>query len=187
MIAPITIVTTTLLSELFPKDIIGRKIATSQTISWIGPLTGPILGSYLTYYAGWRAVFLAHILLGVLLLLPWLIRKATLSTSKVRPQVQKGITRSKKLIWISLVGGLQFFILFASHTLIPILVRDHLGLDARYAGWVSLSLGIVSMMTFSWGGKMSDRIGPTYTTYWVIIFGPLLRTQLTSAPFCLRA
>ncbi|GGA07360.1 hypothetical protein GCM10008018_61390 [Paenibacillus marchantiophytorum] len=163
-IAPITIVTTTLISSLFSKDVIGRKIATSQTISWIGPLAGPLIGAYLAYYAGWRTVFIAHILLGILLLLPWLIRKTFLIPATVRPHAQTNKVKNNKLIWISLVGGLQFFVLFASHTLVPILVRDHLGLDARYAGWVSLSLGIVSMMTFSLGGKLSDRIGPTYTT-----------------------
>ncbi|HYF92628.1 MAG TPA: MFS transporter [Symbiobacteriaceae bacterium] len=158
-IAPVSIISSTLVASHYGDEERGRVLGLSQTVSWIGPMLGPIVGSYMTVLAGWRSIFLVH----GFLVLP-LVAAILLCEGELH---QAGLSRmgAERTPWgfafaaVSLLGALHFFLLFSVQALLPILVRTGLGLDTRFAGWASLALSAVSMAAFPWGGRISDRRG----------------------------
>jgi DHA1 family bicyclomycin/chloramphenicol resistance-like MFS transporter len=156
-IAPVSIITSSLLAQRYGGADRGRMLGLSQTISWVGPMLGPLLGSYASVLVGWRAIFFVHACLTFPLALGLLLVQDQLGGAK---EPKREASRwSPHLLAISSLGAVHFFVLFTVQALLPVVVRTHLGLDARYAGWISLLLSVVSMLLFPWGGRLADRIG----------------------------
>jgi DHA1 family bicyclomycin/chloramphenicol resistance-like MFS transporter len=171
-IAPVSIITSSLLAQRYGGADRGRMLGLSQTISWVGPMLGPLLGSYASVLVGWRAIFFVHACLTFPLALGLLLVEEELNGAK-EPYLdqtvklkREGSRWSAHLLAISGLGAVHFFVLFTVQALLPVVVRTHLGLDARYAGWISLLLSVVSMLLFPWGGRLADRIGSHRTTVW---------------------
>jgi len=55
-----------ILTSVFPPNQRGRVLGLAVTAVYIGLLTGPFLGGLLTYYLGWRSLFVVIFFLGIL-------------------------------------------------------------------------------------------------------------------------
>ncbi|HWI64569.1 MAG TPA: MFS transporter [Symbiobacteriaceae bacterium] len=158
-IAPVSIISSSLVASQYSDAERGRILGLSQTVSWIGPMLGPIVGSYLTVAAGWRSIFMVHGFLVLPLVWAVLLCEGELHQAGRKLQAVEKTRFGFDLVAVSLLGALHFFLLFSVQAMLPILVRTGLGLDARLAGWVSLLLSAVSMVAFPWGGRFADRHG----------------------------
>jgi len=158
-IAPVSIISSSLVASQYSDAERGRILGLSQTVSWIGPMLGPILGSYMAVAAGWRSIFIIHGFLVLPLVGAVLLCEGELTEAGLKRESAEPTPWDFGLVAISLLGALHFFILFSVQALLPILVRTGLGLDARLAGWASLVLSAVSMVAFPWGGRLADRVG----------------------------
>lgn len=158
-IAPVSIISSSVVASQYGDAERGRILGLSQTVSWIGPMLGPIVGSYMTVLAGWRSIFLIHGFLVLPLVGAILLCEGELYQAGRRRQAVEKTRWGFDLVAVSLLGALHFLILFSVQALLPILVRTGLGLDARLAGWASLLLSAVSMAGFPWGGRVTDRLG----------------------------
>ena len=65
-----------ILTSTFPARELGRVLGINVTAVYVGYSLGPVLGGFLTYYLGWRSIFLVNVLAGfiVILLIFWKLK-----------------------------------------------------------------------------------------------------------------
>ena len=175
--------------DIAPPQEAARLLAVMGTAMALAPLLGPVLGGFLDEWFGWRATFVAFVLMGVVMLaITW----ADLSETNLAPSasftaqfraypelVRSGLFWAYCVCLVFSVGGFYAFLGGA-----PAVAEQVFGLTPAAVG---LGMGSISG-GFMAGNIVSTRMAPRWgigrlmiTGRWVALVGPLGALALIAA------
>jgi len=149
-------------SEVVPKDRTGSAMGLLGAMSSVGTALGPSLGGLLVGAIGWRAVFVAHFVLGSL---------ALVLLGRDEPRARKRSARAPllpvptpALITSLAASAIVSCVVMTSMVVGPFYLSIALGLDAARVG-LTMSVGsLVAALTGFPAGRVVDRFGTRPTT-----------------------
>ena len=142
----------------------GRGLGVFQGATYTGFVLGPLVGSFLSFHAGWRSTFL---FLGMLAILAEVGTAWVPATPpRAEPLTMKnlaGLVTSRAGRAVFAIGFAQVFAMFGLLSFLPVLLKERMGAGPAVVG-ASLSL-LTAGMAFGTplGGWVVDRRGPRLT------------------------
>ncbi len=152
-----------LLTDAYPVGRRGSAMGLMHMAVAAGLTAGPSVGGLLIGVAGWRAVFLVNLPLGVLALgLAWrhLPRMAGQPTPRLVPH--GWLLRSWPLVAGLLAAFLAFVALASNMFLVPFALQSLMGLSPAEAGLVMVAVPLTILIVAPLSGRLTDRIGPRW-------------------------
>lgn len=150
-----------LVAEVVPRAGVGRAMGLLGTMSAVGTALGPSLGGALIAAAGWRALFLVEVPLG-LLTLALAYRSLPLDPGEGRaahPLIPEGTVRGRAL-WSGLaMSALASTVVMATLVVGPLYLAHGLGLPPARAGLVVSTGPLVAALVGAPAGVLVDRVG----------------------------
>lgn len=183
-----------LLTDAYPAERRGAAMGLMHMAVAVGLTAGPSLGGLLIVAAGWRAIFLINLPLGLLALalawfrLPRGARHIDASTERGR-----SLGRSWRLHAGLLAAFLAFVALTANMFLMPFALQSLMGYSAVRAGFVMISVPLTILVVAPLAGRITDQVGPRWPAtlgIGLVTVAILLMAQLRSgsgAPFAVLA
>jgi DHA1 family bicyclomycin/chloramphenicol resistance-like MFS transporter len=140
-----------------------RAMSTYQTVSFMGPVVGPVLGGAIAYFFPWQWIFalLAVAATGVLLY-NWARLKETLPPETVPVPISLSmfgnVLRNRSACSILVVGFSQFYGYYVFLVFLPVLLHKMLALPEKVFGFffVPLTLGLL----------LGVRMGARWQKHW---------------------
>lgn len=153
--------TVAFVGETVPKDRTGRAMGLLGTMSAIGTATGPALGGVLIAVAGWPAIFLAVVPLGVVALV---LAHRVLPASPPRKAERTGavlreVVRDRALVAGLTASALVSAVMMTTLVVGPFHLSGVLGLTPALVGLVMSAGPAVSALTGVPAGRATDRFG----------------------------
>lgn len=152
--------TMALVSDMVPKERIGRAMGLLGTMSAMGTTLGPTVGGLLIAGFGWRTIFLINVPLGILNLL---LALRTLPVDRARaatsPSIDRVLFRDPTMRTGLAVSTIVATVMMATLVVGPFYLSRTLGLDAARVGLVMSAGPLVAVLTGMAAGRMVDRAG----------------------------
>ncbi|WP_020012953.1 MFS transporter [Promicromonospora sukumoe] len=169
----------------------GKAFATVMAGLTVATIFGSPLGTLIGQNAGWRAMYWAVVVLGLLAgaaLVSWLPRTRDLHGGSVRNEL--GALRRLNVWLMVAVASLGISSIFAVYTFIGPFITDAAGQDASLIPVALAVFGVGMAVGNSWGGRIADRYesrGLLYGYGGVLVFLVLIGvagSNLTVLLFC---
>ncbi|MEU2201728.1 MFS transporter [Isoptericola sp. NPDC019482] len=136
----------------------GKAFATVMAGLTMATIFGSPLGTFIGQHAGWRAMYWAVVVLGLLAgaaLVSWLPRTSDLHGSSVRNEL--GALRRPSVWLMVAIASLGISSIFAVYTFIGPFVTDAAGRDPSVVPIALAVFGVGMAVGNSWGGRIADR------------------------------
>ncbi|MFD7307233.1 MFS transporter [Promicromonospora sp. NPDC059942] len=136
----------------------GKAFATVMGGLTVATIVGSPLATYIGQNAGWRAMYWAVVVLGLLAgaaLVSWLPRTSDLHGGSVRNEL--GALRRGNVWLMVAVASLGISSIFAVYTFIGPFITDAAGQDASVIPLALAVFGVGMAVGNSWGGRIADR------------------------------
>ncbi len=153
-----------LISDLFSQSERGRAMGVFSMFNSAGSAAGPMVGAGLAVWLSWRADMLALAFVGLALVVftYWQLPSQPIHPHKVKLVDLFWIARTPATFGAISLGFIQFYALYTTHTLLPILLTERLGLRQDIIGIV-ISLLPIGVIVGTWlGGRLADQHGLRY-------------------------
>ncbi|HZP87442.1 MAG TPA: MFS transporter, partial [Burkholderiales bacterium] len=144
------LVAPTVIGDVYAPDVRARAMSVYQTVSFLGPVFGPVVGGIIAAYLNWRWAFA---LLAIAALVAWQYNRARLPETLARNADQRrvtlrtfaGVLRNRSALAIVLIGFSQFYGYYAFLVFLPALLASLFALSAGVKGFffVPLTAGIL--------------------------------------------
>lgn len=158
------VVAAAVIGDIFePKDR-GQAMSTYQTLIYLGPVIGPVLGSLISAYAHWQWAFAVVAIAGIV---TFIYNKAVLnetlvrgiSPNKITPKTFKKILANRAAFAIILLGFSQFYGYYMFLVFLPMLLTllFKVSMVSKGLFFVPLTAGV--MLGTFFGGRLQMRWG----------------------------
>jgi DHA1 family bicyclomycin/chloramphenicol resistance-like MFS transporter len=145
-----SVVAAAVIGDLYPLEERGQAMSTYQTMVFLGPVLGPVVGSFLSAYAHWQWLFLVLTGAGLLVfwynraMLPETLREGT-ETTRITPATFAAIVGHRSAFAILLLGFFQFYGYYVFLVFLPSMLTDLFQIPHSAQGlfFVPLTAGIV--------------------------------------------
>lgn len=190
-----SVVAAAVIGDIYPPQERGKAMSVYQTMVFLGPVLGPVVGSFIAAYAEWHTAF-ALLAIGALFAYIYnrYILKETLpndtASKKISFQTFKGIVSNRAAFSILLLGFTQFYGYYIFLVFIPGLLDELFSVPLVWKGlfFMPLTAGIVIGTLL--GGKIQSYLKHNsilvYTAYGtgivVSIFWAFLYWNLLTIP-----
>lgn len=162
-ISAAVLIAPTVIGDIFAPDERAKAMSTYQTISFLGPVLGPVIGGAIAYFLAWQWIFALLATAGTLVLLyNWLRLKETLPANTVPSplslRVFGTVLRERSACSILLVGFSQFYGYYVFLVFLPVLLHTLLPQREQVFGlfFVPLTLGLL----------LGVRLGARWQKHW---------------------
>ncbi|MGJ9417578.1 MFS transporter [Massilia sp. CMS3.1] len=162
-ISAAVLIAPTVIGDIFAPDERARAMSTYQTISFLGPVLGPVLGGAIAYFLAWQWIFALLATAGtVVLLYNWRRLQETLPPGTVPPpmslRVFGEVLRDRSACSVMLVGFSQFYGYYVFLVFLPVLLHTMLPRQDKVFGlfFVPLTLGLL----------LGVRLGARWQKHW---------------------
>ncbi|MCQ5365007.1 MFS transporter [Anoxybacillus salavatliensis] len=190
-----SIVAAAVIGDIYTPKERGSAMSIYQTMVFLGPVLGPLLGSFIAAYFHWQWAFITLAFAG---LLSYIYNRCILhetlpkdiTRSKIHLQTFKGIFFNQAAFSIMFLGFFQFYGYYIFLVFLPDLLDKlfHISLAAKGLFFIPLTAGIV-LGTFL-GGKVQKRFTRktilVYTSYVIALvvfaFGVCLMFNVLTMP-----
>lgn len=173
-----------LLTDAYPTGQRGTAMGFMHMAVAAGLTAGPSLGGLLIDAAGWRAIFLVNLPLGLAALwLAWGRLPRAARQPAARSPLDLSLFRSWPLLAGLLAAFLAFVALASNMFLIPFALQPLMGLTPARAGLVMITVPLTILVVAPLAGRLTDRIGPRWPAtagLGLVALAVLLMAQLRS-------
>ncbi len=160
-----TVVGAGAIADVYPPQSRGRAMGMFGVAPLIGPVIGPLIGGIIINAVGWRGLFLTLAALGAVVLaalaiwMPETLSKARIPKTPPRPWEPLLLLRNPSLLLLSLLGGVVFATMYATVTLLPLLLHRIYNMGPMAIGLAFLPYGVAGLLGTTAGGIAADRLG----------------------------
>jgi DHA1 family bicyclomycin/chloramphenicol resistance-like MFS transporter len=162
-ISAAVLIAPTVIGDIFAPAERAKAMSTYQTVSFMGPVVGPVLGGAIAYFFPWQWIFalLAVAAAGVLLY-NWARLKETLPADTVPAPISLkmfgSVLRNRSAVSILVVGFSQFYGYYVFLVFLPVLLHKMLALPEKVYGFffIPLTLGLL----------LGVRLGARWQEHW---------------------
>jgi len=162
-ISAAVLIAPTVIGDIFAPDERAKAMSSYQTISFMGPVLGPVLGGAIAYFLAWQWIFALLATAGAAVLLyNWRRLKETLPPDAVPPPISlrmyANVLRDRSAGSILLVGFSQFYGYYVFLVFLPVLLHTMLPGQEKVFGlfFVPLTLGLL----------LGVRLGARWQKHW---------------------
>lgn len=154
-----------IVTAAFPAAMRGRALGSIGAVVGLGLTVGPPLGGSLLEAAGWPAIFLVNLPVGVLAialgvrLLPRDADKAARKAAERAPLFDPALLRNRVFTAATASLFLAFVSLFAAVFLVPFYLENVTGLAPAQVGQVLVVVPLLLFLVAPAAGALSDRVG----------------------------
>lgn len=144
------VVAPTVVGDLYPPDMRGRAMSVYQTVSFLGPVLGPVVGGFIATHVSWRWAF-AVLATGALIACYYNYRRLpetmpkTATRSRITLRTFSTVLGNRSALSIVLIGFSQFYGYYAFLVFLPTLLGTLFTLSAEIKGlfFVPLTAGML--------------------------------------------
>ena len=162
-ISAAVLIAPTVIGDIFAPSERAKAMSTYQTISFLGPVLGPVIGGAIAYFLAWQWIFALLASAGTLVLLyNWRRLKETLPSDTVPAPISMRmfgkVLADRSACSILLVGFSQFYGYYVFLVFLPVLLHTMLPLREQVFGlfFVPLTLGLL----------LGVRLGARWQKHW---------------------
>jgi multidrug resistance protein len=162
-ISAAVLIAPTVIGDIFAPDERARAMSTYQTISFLGPVLGPVIGGAIAYFLAWQWIFAVLAAAGAAVLLyNWRRLKETLPPGTTPPPISLRmfgkVLADRSACSILLVGFSQFYGYYVFLVFLPVLLHTLMPLREKVFGlfFVPLTLGLL----------LGVRLGARWQKHW---------------------
>lgn len=160
-ISAAVLIAPTVIGDIFAPEERARAMSSYQTVSFMGPVLGPVLGGMIAYFFQWQWIFALLAAAGsAVLLYNWCQLKETLPPNTV-PPISFGmfgrVVRNRSACSILLVAFSQFYGYYVFLVFLPVLLHTLLTLQENVYGLFFVPLTLSLLFGVRLGARWQKR------------------------------